>query len=268
VFSANSGLYFKNVHAFVPFGQAFYQALILGPCTTALDLACTTAGGMYLAMPKIPNVAAVYNTFYGLASGDTLGYDTARMALPEYTSNNGTTDGVFYGSASANYQASHGYSYWGDWYPTSYSNSGAVAPGGVDSGSQINGSQYYGGTPNGHSDTNDGIYFTACPTCANLTAYASRPTVIDVRGFTPAQCSTNNGNDTNCMQQVQNYRSDGAAGQGPLSPSGAPSGTNGSFGNNQTLSYRTVNLGDSRIAGLLIQNFQMINCSAGPTVCN
>jgi hypothetical protein len=248
VFSDNSGLYFKNVHAQIPFGQPFYQALVLGPCTTSVDANCTSAGGMYLAMPKIPSVAAVYNTFYGLQSGDTQGYDTARMALPDYTNNNGTNDGVFFGDATANYQASHGYSYWGDWYPDSQGSA-------------------HGGSLNGNASDTDGVYFKACPSCASLNAFASRPMVVDVRGFTPAQCATNNGNDTNCMEQTQNYAASGS-GPGPISPSGTPSGTNGSYGNNQHLQYSTVNLGDARIAGLLIQNFQMINCSAGPNVCN
>lgn len=96
-FDAEEGLHFRNVDAFIPFGQLYYQALTLGPVGTN--------GNFYIELPRVPNNPVVYGKFYGLQAGDTQGYETTRLALQ--------------GVSSDDYKLSHGYSRWGDWYPGS-----------------------------------------------------------------------------------------------------------------------------------------------------
>lgn len=200
VFDPLEGLHFRNVDAYIPFGQLYYQAITIG--------AVGTNGGFFIEMPRLPNQSEVFNKFYGLRAGDTLGYETARLALQ--------------GDATDAYRLSHGYSRWGDWYPGS------------------------AGTRNGRTDTGDGIFFRACSSCSDIVAFAKRPIRIDVRG------------ETYSMQRTQNYTADGSDGPGPIY--GGP-------GSGQTLNSRVVNLGDSRIEGMAIQNFRLTTCSAGPGIC-
>jgi hypothetical protein len=82
VFDSTGGMYFKNVHAFLPFGQLYYQAITLKSLEDAY-------GNFGVFMPAIPNQATVYGDFYALRSDDNtagtngmgIGYETARLAL-------------------------------------------------------------------------------------------------------------------------------------------------------------------------------------------
>lgn len=56
-FNDTEGLYFKNVDAFLPLGQLNYQTMVFRSAP-ALD------GNFILELTAIPNVAAVYNSFY------------------------------------------------------------------------------------------------------------------------------------------------------------------------------------------------------------
>lgn len=82
VFHPNEGLHFRNVRAYVPLGQMFYQAMTLdstrGP---APGYALVKDGNFTLELSRIPNVANAYNDFYSLLAGDTTGYLTARNGL-------------------------------------------------------------------------------------------------------------------------------------------------------------------------------------------
>ncbi|MGB1221599.1 MAG: hypothetical protein ACPG43_08665, partial [Alcanivoracaceae bacterium] len=155
-FDGEEGLHFRNVEAFFPFGQLYYQALVLN--------AEGTDGNFSIELPRVPNNATVFDKFHGLQPGDTVGYETARLALA--------------GTSTSDYDLTHGYSRWGDWYPGSAT-----------------------GTRNGQADTDDGIFFRACSSCSAFQAFAKRPVRIDVRG------------ETESMQLTQNY--DGVVRQGP-----------------------------------------------------
>ncbi|MFZ5757990.1 MAG: hypothetical protein ACOY3X_13875 [Pseudomonadota bacterium] len=152
VFAAGEGLHFLGVNAFVPLGQLYYQALTLGPVGTG--------GNFYLELTAIPNTATVYGEFYGLRSGDTLGYETARLATPRAADPDG--------DATADYLLSHGYSRWGNWYP------------GLGSGR------------NAINLNSDGFFFRSCSICATFYAFADRPVRIDKRGETQGMHQTQN----------------------------------------------------------------------------
>lgn len=178
-FDAGEGMYFRNVDAFLPLGQLFYQALVLDVprclgnnnpagvgCTTAN--APITTGNFTLEIPMLPNRTAVFTRFYNLVGGtlptgvqaSEWGYITARNAL----FNTGTQPDV-------NYDKTHGYSRWGDWHPCNAAR--VTGPTGCAPAS---------GTRNSQADTSDGIFFQKCAACSNFSAYAASQTRLDVRG--------------------------------------------------------------------------------------
>jgi hypothetical protein len=263
VFADVEGLHFRNVNAFLPLGQAYYQALVLN--------AEGTSGNFSLKLTQVPNNQNVYSRFYGLNAGDDLGYETARWHL------NNTAD---CGSNlnCQNYRMSHGYVRYGDWYPGSVN-----------------------GLRNSPTSTASGIFFRACPDCAPFIAYAERPFPIDKRGehfgrgrTQQYNCATNNGG--NCIVNSSGGVMIGAntAGQRPrywdgvswvearLRTSSRPETCryDGSTDHNcwtqqgndiavpvrdpsRTLAARTVNLGDARMEGLLINRLEFISCQSG-----
>jgi len=212
VFAATEGMYFRNVDAYLPIGQLYYQALTVNTVGTA--------GNFEIALTPIPDTALVYNKHYALNSDDTEGYETARM------NNTG-------GTTTADYKLTHGYSRWGGWTST-----------GVVTGTNlINGSD--------GSATGDGVIFMACAGCGTFNAFAKRPVVIDTRG------------ETGSMQRTQNYNcASGNAGACTVSGSG---GTISSGAGDPSRSFPTtvVNLGDSRIEGLMFNSLRFESCAAG-----
>ena len=151
VFEGVEGLHFRNVDAFLPFGQLYYQALVLD--------AVGTSGNFSLSLTKIPNNPAVYGPFYSLDAGDQRGFQTALTATRDW--NTACAD-----QTCENWRTTHGYVRYGDWYP---------------------GNNFYPagpGTRNGIAATNDGIFFRACQGCSSFNAFARRPLVIDKRGET------------------------------------------------------------------------------------
>lgn len=212
VFAATEGMYFRNVDAYLPIGQLYYQALTVNTIGTG--------GNFEIALTPIPDTALVYNRHYALNGGDTEGFETARM------NNTG-------GSTSATYKLTHGYSRWGGWTST-----------GVVTGTNlINGSD--------GSATGDGVIFMACAGCGTFNAFAKRPVVIDKRG------------ETGSMQRTQNYNcASGNAGACTVSGSG---GTISSGAGDPSRSFPTtvVNLGDSRIEGLMFNSLRFESCAAG-----
>lgn len=152
-FIGNSGLYFRNVDAFIPLGQLYYQALTVNTVGVA--------GNFEIALTPIPDTALVYNKHYALNTGDTEGYETARANNTGGT----TTDG---------YKLTHGYSRWGGWN----------TDGTLVARNLINGSD---GT-----STGDGVIFMSCADCGSFQAFAKRPIVIDKRGETGSVQRTQN----------------------------------------------------------------------------
>lgn len=214
-FADTEGLHFRNVDAFIPLGQLYYQALVLD--------AVGTSGDFSLTLTPVPNNSTVYGRHYGLQTGDSLGYETARWHIANLGAGCGTDVNCI------NYRTTHGYIRYGDWYP------GASAP----------------ADRNAINDTNDGIIFRACDTCPLFNAYASRWTVIDKRGPTETQQRTqnyqcNSGNTGGCVVD----------GSGPII-----SGSPGDF--TRTYPTNAVNLGDARLEGLLINRFELVSCQSG-----
>lgn len=243
VFGNTEGMYFRNVNAYIPIGQLYYQALTIR--------SIGTAGNFELSLTPLPAGATtsdfpVQNKHYGLRTGAFTGVATG-IAYNENghgyeiarAHNNGDiaadTSGIY-----ADYLLTHGYSYWGsvNWRDT--------------------------GTPtaagrNVANTADDGILFRSCIGCVDFYAYAYRPLVIDKRG------------PTGSTQESQNYQcSTGNTGSCTI-----PSGTNGSsnivYGNvaNASRSYPViaggaVNLGDSRIEGLMIQMLRIQSCGGVP----
>lgn len=159
-FANVEGLHFRNVDAFLPFGQLYYQALVLN--------AVGTGGNFSLALTKIPNNPVVYGRFYSLNAGDSRGYQTALTAVRDWNLDCTGNENCI------NRRLSHGYVRYGDWYPGS-----AAWP--ASSGSR-----------NTANATNDGIIFRACQGCESFRTFARRPLIIDKRGETYSRQRTQN----------------------------------------------------------------------------
>ena len=160
-FDALEGLHFKNVDAYVPLGQLYYQAL-------TLDTVPSQDGNFILEIPRLPDVpthTAVHDHFYSLAVPDSAdaGYITARAALlsntPGATPSHAVDDSYF---------VTHGYSRWGDWYPCRGVGCPAV-------------STTVSPNRNTYNDTDDGIFFRKCESCDDFDAFAYMITAVDVR---------------------------------------------------------------------------------------
>ena len=199
-FHPDEGMHFRNVEAYIPLGQLFYQALVI----TVPD--GDTSGNFIMEVPTIPDQEEVYTRFYSLAgpnlrtSGDpNIGYDTARAGylhrlhqhgvsngINNYTSNSGVyTPSWPNGGARTgqpiqmqeNYYTTHGYSYWGDWTPCQ--GVGCATPPTVMPTQR-----------NTYNSREDGIFFTST---ATFNAFACRLSAIDVRP--PNATTTSNLND-------------------------------------------------------------------------
>lgn len=175
IFRNIGGLYFRNVEAFIPLGQLYYQALVLN--------AVGTGGDFSLELTRIPNNPTVYNRHYGLLAGDTMGYETARWHV-----NN--LDAACPDQNCTNYRTTHGHIRYGDW------DGSAATRNTIDGYEDI--------APATPGDQGDGIFFRACSDCAPFRAYASRSLVIDKRGPTESRQRTQNyqcntGNTGGCV---------------------------------------------------------------------
>tara|TARA_Y100001934_G_scaffold80002_2_gene99412 strand:+ start:1294 stop:2535 length:1242 start_codon:yes stop_codon:yes gene_type:complete len=146
-FDAQEGLHFKNVDAYIPLGQLYYQAL-------TLDTVPAQDGNFILEIPRLPDVTthtAVHDHFYSLVVPDSpdAGYITARAAL--LTNTPGATPSH---TVNDSYFVTHGYSRWGDWYPCRGVGCPEVST-----------------TPspnrNAYSDTDDGIFFVSAKAAMN-----------------------------------------------------------------------------------------------------
>lgn len=173
VFHAREGMYFRNVRAFFPLGQRFYQAITLDVPRNAATNAPTLDGNFKLEIPLLPNRTAVFTRFYSLLTTPAVGsatvpsawdygYATARSWILHNTAGADVTN---YPALNANYAKTHGFSRWGDWFPCG----GVGCP---------NPPTTVPATRNAWNYTDDGILF------ANIAAYnafAYRIDTIDTR---------------------------------------------------------------------------------------
>jgi hypothetical protein len=293
-FDPDEGMFFRNVKAFVPLGQLFYQALTVDVPRDASNNPVQD-GNFVLELGLTPDVQAVYTRFYSLNAGDTgstsnnnFGYDTARQAYLAKVP--GATVAT---AVNPNYDLTHGYSRWGDWYPcrgvgcpapASTPNSAANALAGIGR--------------NAFNSTGDGIFFQKCSTCSNFNAYAYAMTAADVRAYslrtnngglgystfstyagyaacTPGasapslyQCgyggaySASSISGTQSMvdpsKWVTNCYTTGQGGACGAGNSGIPTATS----NLNAINTSVANLGDSRIEGLLINHIKFTSFGA------
>lgn len=88
-FSTQEGVYFRNVAAYLPFGQMHYQAL-------TFNEVASSPGNFVIELNAVPNNATAYNDFYSLPVADsyTAGYQT----VP---------------NTDTRYFQTHGYAVWG-----------------------------------------------------------------------------------------------------------------------------------------------------------
>lgn len=225
-FSPTEGMYFRNVDAFVPLGQLFYQALTVS--------AVGTSGNFEIALTPIPDTPFVYSKHYALNPGDTRGYATARA------NNTG-------GSNTADYDLTHGFSRWGGWSATGTYTTNAI------------------------NASDDGIYFLACTSCSPFYAYADSPVVIDKRSnhssghpvarsydkevIRTYECAA--GNAGGCTTTTPPGPTFGGSTSTPARFNGSPAPIT------RTYPTTAVNLGDSRIEGLMFSGLRFQSCAAG-----
>lgn len=224
VFADTEGMTFRNVVAYIPLGQLYYQALTVD--------AVGTAGGFAINLTAINDAVAAKH--YALNTGDTQGYETARM------NNTG-------GANTAGYDLTHGFSRWGGWSATGTYTTNAI------------------------NDASDGIVFSACTGCANFYAYADTPVTIDKRANLPSgggrsfdeerirnyECDVGN-TGVNCITTSP----PGPTTVGTTTTPARNIGAVGLTAGTRTYPTAVVNLGDARIEGLMINQLRIESCSA------
>lgn len=173
-FDDNEGLHFKDVEAYVPFGQLYYQAMIL-------DSVPANDGNFTLEVPRLrdPGIAhtnplnAAMQHFYSFAVTESAdaGFITARVALLSNTpgANLAAYEAVV-GATNlpASYATTHGYSRWGDFFPCR----GIGCPA-VPVTAPVSRNEY--------NDTTSGMFFRKCTGCSDIDAFAYMLTAADVR---------------------------------------------------------------------------------------
>ncbi|MEE3388415.1 MULTISPECIES: DUF6160 family protein [unclassified Alcanivorax] len=272
-FDALEGLHFKNVDAYVPLGQLYYQAL-------TLNTVPSQDGNFILEIPRLPDVpthTAVHDHFYSLVVPDSTdaGYITARAALLTQTPGATPTHTV-----DDAYFVTHGHSRWGDWYPCRGLGCPAIST--TPSPSR-----------NAYNDTSDGIFFRKCESCDDFDAFAYMITAVDIRtgtneyscpggnncgNYTPrggigsvadryyrqaVNCNASNGSDYQC-----GYGGSYSIDSGPdyttvnkVNPSTFFGVSGGS--NLPVIRTDVANIGDARIEGLQVNYLKFTSYGAG-----
>lgn len=112
--------------------------------------------------------------------------------------------------------------------------------------------------------SDDGVVFRICPGCSPFYAYAERPLVIDKRGPGNSehvsqgyQCSTGNTVGSCTIPTA-------AGGSSQTSTNPSTHATRTFVRDDNVLANRSVNLGDSRIEGLMIQTLRIQSCGGVP----
>ena len=287
-FEPVEGLHFRNVKAYVPLGQLFYQALLISVPEN------DQSGNFILEVPTIPAVDAVYTRFYSLARANAdayIGYDTARAGYLHRLHQHGVSNGLNYTANSGaytptwgaragqtiqmqnNYYTTHGYSYWGDWTPCQ--GVGCAAPPTVMPNAR-----------NPYNSRDDGIFFSA-RNGGSFNAFAYRLSAIDVRpnNYTytcpggsscgafnqPIQSGRYYVASANCTRDGSLYNCGYGGSFSKSAPISTVSAINPAYyfghaaASNQNLpmiNTGTANLGDARAEGLLINAFKFTSLGA------
>ena len=274
-FDAQEGLHFRNVDAYLPLGQLFYQAFTINVPRDALGNEIQD-GNFILAINALPDDPAVYRRHYSLAVPDSpnAGYETARAALLTHTP--GATPSV---AVPENYFNTHGYSRWGDWFPCQGIGCPSV-PVSQDS------------KRNRFNSTTDGIFFSKCSGCDDFDAFAYTMTAVDVRagnnqytcpggsecaadGYSPrggggryyqqaVSCTPSNGADFSCGYGGAYDIDAGAAytSTSMVNPSSYFGVGSQSATALPVIRTDAVNIGDARAEGLLINSFKFTSLGA------
>lgn len=285
-FDEQEGLHFRNVDAFLPLGQLFYQAFTIDVPKDALGNDIQD-GNFVLAINAIPDTLAVYRRHYSLAVADSVdaGYTTARAAI--LTNTYGATPSV---TVPDNYFKTHGYSRWGDWFPCQ----GVGCPAVPTSGTITNALGEVIAKRNTYDSTDDGIFFSKCSGCANFNAMAYMMTAVDVRvgqtqyncpggsscdPYAPrgdgsryykasSSCSVSSDTDYKCGYGG-GFNISVASGSGSYTTASKVNPayyfgavTSGSATNMQVINTGVANLGDSRAEGLMINEFKFTSLGA------
>lgn len=148
-FTSREGMYFTHVNAFLPMGQLHYQAMVLNGFPD---------GNFALELTRIPESAAAYNDFY--SAGGATGYE--RTGRPD------------------RYYETHGYARWGDRFPG--------APGGTS------GIRFLGADPDG--PTRNLTNTAAFPGCGS-SQFAGVPGVGTSNGFNSTTGACNSRQNVN-----------------------------------------------------------------------
>lgn len=293
-FDPDEGMHFRNVEAYIPLGQLFYQALVI----TVPD--GDRSGNFIMEVPTIPDEVNVYTRFYSLAGANSdanIGYDTARAGYLHRLHEHGQSNGIPYTSDNGaytpswgprsgtvvmqnNYYTTHGYSYWGDWTPCQ--GVGCAAPP-VTMPNQRN----------TYNSREDGIFFAA-RSGGDFRAFAYRLSAIDVRAnnyqytcpkqtgtgcdggnssaFTqPAQAGRYYVGTSSCTRNSSQYNCGYGGTYSKTAPVTTVSRVNPAYyfghagsGNQSlpTILTSTANLGDARAEGLLINAFKFTSLGA------
>lgn len=156
-FTDEEGMYFRNVHAYLPLGQQNYQAITLNnvPGATA------TNGNFVVELAAIPDQPNVYNDFYSMAPA--LLRDSGCVATLCTSAYQESSRGYIRTVASlpGRYFDTHGYVSWGSKFPTN-TNPNGMGGTGVSS-------QRFSGTGDGVAATSSLTLPALAVTYANFT---------------------------------------------------------------------------------------------------
>lgn len=111
-FTDEEGLYFRNVHAYLPLGQMHYQAITFNDTQDNAGTV-TTNGNFVIELSSIPDVSGVYNDFYSLPDALEPTTQCNPACQAERRGYNRTI-----ASTNTRYYETHGYVSWGDKFPT------------------------------------------------------------------------------------------------------------------------------------------------------
>lgn len=271
-FTNEEGLYFKNVQAYLPLGQMHYQALIFDDAQPGSTGTSVSNGNIAIEVTRLPGDVSAYTDFYSFAGGGpgTVNSGYTRTGRPD------------------RYYETHGYVEWGDKFPDSAGGVSTVRYAGVDpdgptrtfsAGQGFDNSYLLSGRPSyvaSDSPTPANCSPLVCTfnytgaTVGNAVSANTRSEVVSAGGmvFVSKDSSTtwqvlNNQNqaqnNTLRMLWVNNTSSNGAgsnwANTYRLEVDSRYAGDKATY--NPMLNVNAINLGHSRVSGLLIQRMRI-----------
>lgn len=174
-FTAEEGLYFKNVQAYLPLGQLHYQALVFDDAQPGSTGTSITNGNIAILVTRIPNYVEAYRDFYsfvdGTAGSANSGYN--RVSRPN------------------RYYQTHGYVEWGDKFPINTNSNGA-------GGTGVSTVRFAGVDPDGSTKTINAANF---PIATFMTGKTTTQTTVNYDGtdYTVQAANFSNGQTSvNC----------------------------------------------------------------------